>query len=315
MTLIDPAFDVSKTQFDFNECLKKTHLSVLITDWLSHLNPDTAKTYSHLMKSLVESQFIPDLDLEEFNSYPHEFVLRRMRKKDGWSESAIQMRSAAYISFTKYLTRITCGWFRRVFPESGTSTPTFFQKNEKSVYRALTEHERFKFMLAIDTIGKRESIAARCIMQGAKRVNEVLTVKLIDVDFDKGKIHYKQSKTGGMIKIIPVQYPAHFMKEVKEYVDSTQKFRTKEDWLFVTNRGGHLHSNHLTTSFHVASDMAGIERISPHVLRTTWITEALSKGIDPLEMMIVTGHANLRMIQYYDKRAIEDNVTKDLRMI
>ena len=153
------------------------------------------------------------------------------------------------------------------------------------------------------------------MFQGAKRISEVLGVKLEQVDFENNIIRFRQSKTGGMLKEIPISYPKHFMDELQDYITATNEHRTNA-YVFITRTGKPVTRVRLNYSFEQASNKARMQhKVTPHMLRATWVTFVKQQGVQDTEIMKVTGHTSSKMIYAYDKTSAEDNYTKKIVLI
>lgn len=284
-------------------------------NWLSNMREVTRKNYTYYMNDLIDRELVLILTLSEFNKINHEAVLDRIKKIEEWTEGTRQLKAACYISFTAYLNRMTQGWFRRVYPSKLKSNPTFYQTRDKCATEALKLNDWHRFISELDKINRRDSLIARCMLQGAKRVSEALELTLDQINFEKNIIYYFQKKTGGMLKEIPISYPERFMSEIKSYVHDTEKYRAESKYVFVTRNGKPLNRTRINYSFDVASKEANIKKVTPHMLRATWVTLAKEQGVQDTEIMKVTGHTSSKMIYAYDKTSAEENYTKKLTLI
>lgn len=299
----------------FLQKLSLLPLESAINDWLDNLHPPTKRNYKYYMNDLISRGILPPITVGEFNCMPHEKMIDHIKSIKDWSEGTRQVKAACYISLTSYLERISQGWFRRVKPSTLASNKTFFTVRDKCETRALSLHEWHKFITALYKINKRDAIIAKAILQGAKRVSEVLSLEIEQIDFQKNIINYIQSKTKGMIKKIPISYPGVFMDELKDYIDDTDKIRNGNTLVFISKFGNRVFRTQLNFSFIKASKKAKVHRVTPHVLRASWVTLAKSQGIPDSEIMKVTGHVSSRMIYAYDKSSAEDNYSKKLVLI
>lgn len=307
-----------RSQTEFIEKLEYTPIKAAIQEWLSNLNKGTRTNYAYYAADMIRRKIIPEFDVsgkdftvEQFRHVPHELVIDFIKRIEDWSEGTRQVHAACYISFTSYLERITQGWFRRALPSTLASNPTFFQIRDKCATKALTLAEWHRFIEALHEINERDSLIARCMFQGAKRISEVLNAKIEQIDFEKNIINFRQSKTGGTIKEIPISYPLHFMKELREYIGSR-----KDGHIFVTRNGNPVTRVRLNYSFEKASTKASLtNKVTPHMLRATWVTLVKSQGVQDTEIMKVTGHTSSKMIYAYDKTSAEENYSKKLILI
>ena len=303
----------------FLENLQQTPLKTVIVVWLNNLSTGTRRNYAYNITDMIKRNIIPAVNpagnaftVEDFNFSPHEAMIDYIKTIKDWKEGTRQVRAACYISLTTYLERISQGWFRRALPSVLPANKTFFQVNEKCVTEALSMPEWYEFIKALHKINERDSLIARCLLHGAKRISEVLDLTLEQVDFETRIIRFQQKKTGGMVKKIPITYPKRFMAELRRYISIMAYRRGSSKHVFVSSKGNKLTRARFNHVFAVASANAGIKKVSPHMLRATWVTWAKKQQVQDTEIMKVTGHSSSKMIYQYDKSSAEDNVSKKL---
>jgi integrase len=303
--------------------LEDTSVEIVIMHWISNLNTETANTYKYHMIDLMRRNVIPKVDANGmpftiglFRHVPHEANIDYLKTISEWSEATKQAKAACYISFTAYLERQTNGWFRKALPSTLGSNPTFFQVRDKCKTQALEMGDWYRFIDALDKINYRDALIAKTMFQGAKRISETLSITLDQLDFEKNIIRFRQKKTGGTIKDIPISYPKHFMDELSLYIKKTADKRKDSPLVFITNTGKALSRVRFNQCFSRAGIAAKIKfKVTPHVLRATYVTWAKQKNIQDSDVMKVTGHTSSKMIYAYDKTSLEDNISKKLILI
>ena len=292
--------------------------------WLQTLRPNTRENYRYYVGDMIKRKILHvqepktgrDISVGEFNNLPHELMLDYIKTIKDWSDGTQQVRAACYISFTKYLERISQGAFRAVKPSTLKANPTFFKVRDKCATNALKINEWHRFIKSLEKINKRDALLARCLLQGAKRVSEALSITLDDIDWDNRLIKFRQSKTvAGLEKLIFVTYPERFMEDLKSYIEETSSVRKDSPWVFITRTGNKVNRRHVLATFRRASDRAGMAKVTPHVLRATWVTFMRQQGVSDTDIMKVTGHASSDQILQYDKTESEDNVTRRISLI
>lgn len=301
------------TQFKTNSLLQSS-LDAALKLWLSMLSPATSYCYRLRVKKMKEMGFITSPTVDHFNTIPHEIIIDAMKKIPHLKESTRQTYAACYISFTRYLARATQGVVRRAYPLIGSgSMSTFYNIYEKCESRALTLGEWHRFIDELEKKSKRDALIAKCMLHGAKRISEVLGVRRYDIDWQDNTITFRQSKTGGQVKRIPITFPDSFMRDLLGYVENTQALGS--DYLFVTRNGKPLLRCFINDSFKRVAKKVGISHVHPHMLRATWVTMAKENNITVDEIMKVTGHTSIKTVEAYDKRSIKENVSKRFVLI
>lgn len=314
--------ELKKSRSIFIQKLESTPIKFATEDWLKNLHGETRRNYAYYITDMMKREIIPEFDgngneftVGHFNYTPHERVIDYIKTIEDWSEGTRQVRAACYISFTSYLSRISQGWFRKAEPSTLASNKTFYSVRDKCETKALTLHEWHRFIEALYKINERDALIAKAMLQGAKRISEVLSLSLEQIDFERRLISFKQSKTGGTIREIPITYPESFMSELTSYIEKTQKERGENRIVFITSSGKQVYRTQLNATFDRASNAARLPRVTPHVLRASWVTLAKEQGIPDSEVMKVTGHTSSKMIYAYDKTSAIDNYSKKLVLI
>lgn len=306
--------DEQRKKHAFLRHLAKLSLLDIIADWLTVLHGPTRYNYSYYIDDMFRRKILIDMTVEQFNNMPHEKMIDYIKTIEDWKEGTRQVRAACYISLTAYLSRISFGWFRKAQPSTLNSNKTFFCVRDKCKTRALTLHEWNRFIKKLTKINYRDSLIAKAMLQGAKRISEVLSLTLSQIDWERNMITYHQSKTRGMLKKIVITYPPSFMKDLKKYIEKTQKYRN-DDHVFITKNGKLVFRTQLNESFKIASKKARLQRVTPHSLRASWVTIAKAQDIPDSEVMKVTGHTSSKMIYAYDKSSEELNYSQRLVLI
>jgi integrase len=238
-----------------------------------------------------------------------ENLLDCISEKTQGSQATKQARASTFISFTRYLDRITQGLIRQAKPRTGAMA-TFRKIRERAATKAITLEHWKKFIKQLREISVRDSLIAKAIFQGSKRVNEVLNAKLDQIDWANNRISYRQSKSSTLIKETVISYSKEFMDELNSYLNNRS-----HGYIFITRTGNKVTQSHLHRNFSYASIKAELPfNIHPHMLRTSGITLLLGLGFHSDDVMKVSGHSNPSAVLFYDKSAIEENPTTSVKL-
>jgi integrase/recombinase XerD len=78
------------------------------------------------------------------------------------------------------------------------------------------------------------------------------------------------------------------------------RFGRHPQWVFPNRDGtGHLSDKTLYRAFGKAREAVGLEGITPHVLRHSYATRLLERGVDTRVVQILLGHASIRSTEVY----------------
>ncbi len=177
-------------------------------------------------------------------------------------------------------------------------------KLEKRLPRFLTLEEVESLLesppLTTGPIGIRDRVMLEVLYATGFRVSELINIRLNDLDMQRGVI--TTIGKGEKERIVPIGVEA--MKWIKRYVDGARgdilKLRDSA-FLFVTNRGSAMTRQNFWTIIKKYAVGAGIEadRIKPHVLRHSFATHLLERGVDLRHLQAMLGHADISTTQIY----------------
>lgn len=278
------------------------------------LKPITGETYGYAFKrifDLLSSAGIltKDITLQEYQEFNPSNILDYIRENFPGSQSTKQSRSACYISFTKYLERVSNGKFKVAVPKKGINA-TFKVVRRKAATKTITHEQWILFSNALKSKYPREWMIARAIYQGAKRINEVLLAKIENINWKERTIKYMQNKSHNLDGHTIINYPESFMSDLKTYLGSRKK-----GYIFIAKNGNRLFPENVRTVFTDICCIENLPHLHPHMLRTSAITNFFNMGYHSEDIMKVSGHQHSSSVLYYDKSPVENNLTKNVDLI
>lgn len=291
--------------------LSEVSVGQAISEWLTTLSALTSKNYLSGMKRLAELKLISlEMTLQQFTLVNHNATIDKIKVIPNLSECSKQARAACYISFTQFLCRRTQGMISKAVPSKEGVSKTFYRVREKVATEAMTKMQWSEFLDELEKINKRDCLIAKIILQGGKRMSEVLSLTTRAIDFNLREITFQQSKTKGYKKETIITYNQEIMVELKEYIGS------RKGLVFVTKSGSSVMPNQLSINFAKAGERAGIPfRITPHVLRASTITYLKVSGFSDSDVMKISGHASSEMVNAYDKSDRAQNASKKVSLV
>lgn len=282
-----------------------------VNSWLETLPRLTAKNYCSGIAFLAKKGIINlELNLQAFSLVNQNAVIDNIKSLNCVSECTKQARAACFIAFTRFLSRRTEGIIKRAVPCREGTTKTFFKVREKVETNAMSHKEWSAFLRELDKINRRDCLIAKLILQGGKRVSEVLALTTDQINFDTREIIYAQSKTRGYHKETVITYPQSVIDDLKTYLYG------RKGHVFITAGGRPVFMTQLSYTFNLAGKRAKIPfKVTPHVLRASTITYLKREGFADSDIMKVTGHASAEMVHAYDKSERSNNPTKFINLI
>ncbi|MDP2624989.1 MAG: tyrosine-type recombinase/integrase, partial [Candidatus Peregrinibacteria bacterium] len=127
------------------------------------------------------------------------------------------------------------------------------------------------------------------------RVSEVVSLRVGDLDFDRGFIHVKGGKGNrDRLTLLP--------DDIRLELQVCAARASPGDYLFPSNRGGRLTSRTVQKVFEQTLARARIGKSATfHSLRHSFATHLLENGVDIRYVQELLGHRNIQTTQLYTK--------------
>lgn len=126
------------------------------------------------------------------------------------------------------------------------------------------------------------------------RIQEVINLKITDVDFHRQMVHIRQSKHK-KDRYVPISKMA--LRGLSVYIQSSNP----KEWLFNGKiRGGQISKEGIRHAFRAAIQKTGIEKdVCIHTLRHSYATHLLEMGLDIVSVKNQLGHAEIQTTMMY----------------
>ena len=220
------ASDFAKSSHDlqsqvtaFKERIAGSPLSAMVLLWGERVSNDKifGKSYLKIMRDLVETGLLPLTvkkkktgTLQDLLSQDSSGIVDAIRCHQDWSINRREDAVLVYIAFSKWLSKETFGYV----PEANDLDRISTQK------RAILFETYLKIVSHLDL---REQILAKMFYLGGQRaLEEVLSVKIEDVNFSRFLIHFSED----------VSYPGHLFEDIKRFIQGRKNgyvFAGKEE--------------------------------------------------------------------------------------
>lgn len=263
----------------------------------------TIIAYNHTLISFIDYfendyGFTPEIDKIKPNDIRP--FLGYLNDK-GLKKNSLRLKLSAVKSLFKYLRK---KGIIEVNPTTSISSP----KKEKKLPSFLTKNEMTNLFETFDNNSEdnfaiRDKALIDLIYSGGFRVNEVLQLKINDINLSSNTL--KVLGKGNKERIVPIGKSA--IESIKSYLKVRGELAaTTENSLFVNTKGKALSAN--SAYFIVNKKMKGItetKQKSPHTLRHTFATHLLDNGADINSVSEMLGHSSLSTTQVYTHVSIE----------
>jgi len=272
----------------------------LLERYIDHLiarnkSPKTIKTFKSIIGKFI--RFLGEKSVYEATSWDVDSFLANVRK-NGYQEKSLYTVAVAVKRFLEYVgAKKALEGFE--YPRRPKELPKYLTREEVEKLIKAAEYEKDK------RIALRNKLIVLLLYTTGMRVGELVRIKCDDIDFVGMSIRIfgKGSK----------EREVFFNKETKEVLQKyIESMRLKGDnYLFPGDNSLHIHYVTVERIIRRLARKAGFKkRVTPHILRHSFATFALSRGMDVREIQELLGHASLKTTQVYThvsrKRLLKD---------
>jgi len=254
----------------------------LLERYIDHLvarnrSPKTIRTFRSILESFLE--YLGDKHVLDISSWDVDGFLASLRRR-GYKEGSIYTAAVAVKRFLEY---IGCqrGLEGFEYPRRPKDLPRFLEPDD---VRALIE--------AADNL--RDKLIVLLLYTTGMRVGELVKVKVDDIDLEDMSIRIRGK--GAKERVVFFNFETREVLE--EYIK--RNGLSDGDYLFPGRGSPHIHYVTVERVLKRLAKKAGIrKKVTPHILRHSFATFALSRGMDIREIQELLGHASLKATQVY----------------
>ena len=152
-------------------------------------------------------------------------------------------------------------------------------------------------------IAATDNLKHKCIISilysGGLRRNELINLKITDIDSERMVIHIRNGK-GGKDRITLLSNSV--LSDLRKYYIKIKPVK----FLFEGSKGGHYSSSSVKKIVDKAALLAGIKKkVTPHTLRHSFATHLLEAGTDLRHIQVLLGHNSSKTTGIYTHVAIK----------
>jgi integrase/recombinase XerD len=157
-----------------------------------------------------------------------------------------------------------------------------------------------------DYVGFRDFVAMNLLLDSGMRANELLNLRVGDVDVKTRFITLQGERNKNRKpRIVPIS--AHVTKLLFDLInENSEHFKT--DRIFLSCYGEPLTQNHFNKRLKYYAEHAGIEgkKVTAHVWRHTWAKNMTLNGCDPFTLQKMAGWSDIRTMRRYIQMDTDD---------
>lgn len=264
------------------------------------LSPHTISSYQTDLQQFADflAWQYPDTSLPETESVFIRSWLADL-KENQQSAKTINRKISALKSFYKFLT------VQKLIEQSPMAViisqkvkkrlPVFVeQKQMENLFEGIEFEESHK--------GATDYLLLQLLYQTGIRLNELIELKLSNIDFHNG--HIKVLGKGSKERIVPVS--PSLLNDIKEYSLKRPETCANLPHLLVLESGKKLYPKYVYNTVNsYLNKITTITQKSPHVLRHSFATHLMNNGAELNAVKELLGHSSLAATQIYTHNTIE----------
>ena len=248
------------------------------------------------------------IDLNQFNKFFDGILFSKLKEKNIQSFIIHLAKNYSIKTHARKLSTLKQFYFFLVEEEMCNSNPILnfdFPKPKMSLPKILTENEMSSLldfcMHDKSPYGFRLSAMLEILYSTGIRVSELVSIKLSS--FEDGFRSILIRGKGGKERIVPLTDSA--INSINSYLQIRNKLLPKKqesEYLFPSNSTNrHITRNRFFQILKNLSSRVNIspERLSPHVIRHSFATHLLDRGVDLRTIQSSLGHSDISTTQIY----------------
>jgi len=220
---------------------------------------------------------------------------------EGFTKSSIARKTASLRAFFRFC-------YRRGYVTSNPAQHLIIPRKEKKLPQTVSESEIDKLMTIVDQTtpeGIRDQAVLELLYGTGIRLRELVAIDLPHLDMKRRQIRVMGK--GSKERIIP------FGKQAQEALEDYLRIRHQlrnpkvpDLSLFLTKKGKRLYPRAIQRIVQKYLTAASeVSQKSPHVLRHSFATHLLDRGVDIRVIKELLGHANLAATQVYTHTSLD----------
>jgi len=251
----------------------------LVEFYLNHLlarnkSQRTIKTFGSILRQFVE--FLNGKHVSEVSVWDLDAFLAHLRKR-GYKEGSVYTAAVAVKRFLEYLgfTEALKGF---EYPKRPANLPKYLEPED---IEAL-----------VSVANERDKLVVLLLYTTGMRVGELVGVKVGDVDLERHalRIRGKGAK----------EREVFFSPALRPLLERAIRGRDPDEPLIPGRKGKPLHYVSVERILKRLAKKAGLKKkVTPHILRHSFATHSLMRGMDVREIQELLGHASLKTTQVY----------------
>lgn len=189
--------------------------------------------------------------------------------------------------------------FKKIREELGIEVTT---KAKKLPYVPTENELKRYYSIVWQARNTKHMVLIRILLYTGIRVQELVSIKIGDIDFDRCQIRVIQGK-GSKDRIVP--FPYDFRETLMLFVNSEQAKGAR--YLFESNRKQPFTTRGIRKILADYATEAGIQQsMSPHKMRHFLFTWLKKQGIDDALIQPYSGHETRQSLEIYSKLSLSE---------
>lgn len=255
-------------------------------------SPETIRTYkghlssfeSYLIQKYNNCAYIGEVKQDDFEKYLYESPNDKK-----FTQVTRQGITTAFKSFYSFC-------YKKGYSKTdiGKKAAYIYAKPKERTY--ITEDELLKIVGELK--GETDKVMLQTMFYTGLRISEAISLTFEDVNFMDNYIYVKKHKSIDDRKI-PISVKLGYILE--EYIENCRnEIQTDSDKVFVLENGQTCNKSRFNWTLKQAAKKAGLkENISSHIMRHSFASNLIAKGVDIVKVQKLLGHNSIRTTSIY----------------
>ena len=311
----------------FDPSLRRATAGEIFDYWLynvkradSEIKASSFSRYECAYRTHIKPNRITSVPLSKISSARMQLYVSELYEDKGVTPTSIKATLKVWKMFTKWA--VDEGYMAKD-PCRNIRVPGKYTGGKKEI-DTFEEDEREKIIRCMEETNYQYSTLIKLAFATGMRQGELLGLKWSDIDFDENIIHVQRStaivnhidkngkieryrevwtpKTVNSIRDIPILPTTRTLLR-RHKIDQRLFFMAQgkkgSEYVFCTENGRIIDSSSLTKSYKRLLKRADVPYRKFHTIRHTFATEAIRRGVDPKDLQMLMGHADIQTTYIY----------------
>ena len=256
-------------------------LDIWFDKYANRLKESTIKTYRYVRKRALKAYpVIEQIELDDLQAIEFQQILDGLVNDFNLSKSSVRQVRCLYLKMYRYANK-----YKLCLTNPIRDTDVIASAREKKVQGLSLDSQKMVERIVEHLPFWRRSAVLFLLHTGLRR-SELINLKWADWLVDEEFIIVQKSKTNKGVRAVPLSNYTSFLLSLVKHVN----YRKNNEYIFCDPAGHPLTAGKLQYKFKLIKQSSYLEDIGPHILRHTFASRMVEKGINIKVLADIMGH-------------------------